>query len=83
MKTVIATAFSALLLGALLTPAFADDQTSTDPTRHTMGDSGKLPATNSMSTQRFPSRAREQEQAAEPPALTQWAMRGNFLRLIA
>ena len=51
MKTLVATAFSALLLGAVLTPAFADDQTSTDPTRHTMGDSGKLPATNSMSTQ--------------------------------
>ena len=48
MKTLVATAFSALLLGTVLTPAFADDQTSTDPTRHTMGDSGKLPATNSM-----------------------------------
>ena len=51
MKTLVATAFSALLLGTVLTPALADDQTSTDPTRHTMGDSGKLPATNSMSTQ--------------------------------
>ena len=51
MKTLVATAFSALLLGTVLTPALADDQTSTDPTRHTMGHSGKLPATNSMSTQ--------------------------------
>ena len=51
MKTLVATAFSALLLGTVLTPALADNQTSTDPTRHTMGDSGKLPATNSMSTQ--------------------------------
>ena len=51
MKTLVAAAFSALLFGAIITPAFADDQTSTDPTRHTMGDSGKLPATNNMSKQ--------------------------------
>jgi hypothetical protein len=51
MKLVIATIFSALLAGTALTPAMADDQPSTDPTRHTMGDSGKLPATNNVTTQ--------------------------------
>jgi hypothetical protein len=50
MKIAIATIFSALLLGSALTPAIADDQPSTDPTRHTMGDEGKLPATNSATT---------------------------------
>ena len=33
MKILIATAFSALLLGTALTPAMADDQPSTDPAR--------------------------------------------------
>jgi hypothetical protein len=51
MKILIATAFSALLLGTALTPAMADDQPSTDPARHKMGDEGKLPATNGVSTQ--------------------------------
>ncbi len=50
MKYVIATAFSALLLGTVLTPAMAEDQPSTDPARHRMGDEGKLPATNSTTT---------------------------------
>jgi len=50
MKYVIATAFSALLLGTALAPAMADDQPSTDPARHRMGDEGKLPATNSTTT---------------------------------
>jgi len=49
-KIVIATAFCALLGGTALTPALADDQPSTDPARHTMGDEGKLPATNSVTT---------------------------------
>ena len=53
MKLVIATAFSALLLGAALTPTLADDQPSNDPARHRMGDEGKLPATNNM-TKRVP-----------------------------
>ncbi len=53
MKFVIATTFSAFLLGAAMAPAIADDQPSTDPTRHTMGDSGKLPATDAT-TSRVP-----------------------------
>ena len=51
MKILIATAFSALLLGTALTPAMADDQPSTDPARHKMGDEGKLPATKGVTTQ--------------------------------
>lgn len=52
MKIAIATIFSALLLGTAFAPAIAEDQQpSTDPTRHTMGDSGKLPATNGVTTQ--------------------------------
>lgn len=50
MKLIIATAFSALLLGSALAPALADDQPSNDPARHRMGDEGKLPATDSMTT---------------------------------
>lgn len=51
MKTIIATAFLGFLVGAALTPAIADDQSATDPTRHRMGDEGKLPATNSATSQ--------------------------------
>jgi hypothetical protein len=51
MKILIATAFSALLLGTALTPAIADDQPSTGPAQHRMGDEGKLPATNNVTTQ--------------------------------
>ena len=51
MKYFIATAFAALLFSSTL--SIAEDQTSTDPTRHTMGDSGKLPA-NSAVTGRVP-----------------------------
>jgi hypothetical protein len=50
MNYVIATVFSAFLLGTALTPAIADDQTPTDPARHRMGDEGKLPATNGVTT---------------------------------
>jgi len=49
-KMIIATAFCALLSGAALTPALADDQPANDPARHRMGDEGKLPATNSATT---------------------------------
>lgn len=49
-KIVIATAFCALLGGAAMTPALADDQPANDPARHKMGDEGKLPATNSATT---------------------------------
>jgi len=47
MKYFIATAFAALLFSSTL--SIAEDQTSTDPTRHTMGDSGKLPANSAVS----------------------------------
>ena len=47
-KIVIATAFCALLGGTSL--ALADDQPANDPARHRMGDEGKLPATNSVTT---------------------------------
>jgi len=50
MKILIATAFSALLLGTALTPANADEP-STGPAQHRMGDEGKLPATNNVTTQ--------------------------------
>jgi len=50
MKFIIAMAFPALLLGTVLTPALADDQPSNAPARHTMGDEGKLPATNGVTT---------------------------------
>lgn len=53
MKIAIATALSALVLGAALAPAIADDQPSNEPARHRMGDEGKLPATNST-TSRVP-----------------------------
>ncbi len=53
MKIILAAAFSALLLGTVSAPAIAEDQPSTDATRHTMGDEGKLPATNAT-TNRVP-----------------------------
>lgn len=49
-KIVIATAFCALLGGTALTSALAEDQPANDPARHKMGDEGKLPATNSVTT---------------------------------
>ena len=49
MKILIATAFSALLLGTALTPAIADEP-STGPAQHRMGDQGTLPATGNTST---------------------------------
>lgn len=53
MRIAIAAAFSALLIGTALAPAIAEDQPSSDPTRHRMGDEGKLPATNGV-TSRVP-----------------------------
>lgn len=50
MKIAIVTVLSTVLLGAALVPAFADDQPSNDPARHKMGDEGKLPATNGVTT---------------------------------
>lgn len=43
MKYVIATAFAVLSLSAATTLAIAEDQSTTDPTRHTFGEEGKLP----------------------------------------
>jgi hypothetical protein len=48
MKYIIATASAALLFSLATTPSIAEDQ-SADPTRHTMGDSGKLPASGAVS----------------------------------
>ena len=79
MKILIATAFSALLLGTALTPAIADDQPSTGPAQHRMGDEGKLPATNNVTTQ-VPEQGAGTEKAVAPPAHTGWAIRGHFLR---
>ena len=50
MKAYFATAAAILMLGAALTPAFADDQPSATPPK-TMGDEGKLPATSSVGKQ--------------------------------
>lgn len=43
MKYVIATAFAVLSLSAATTLAIAEDPSTTDPTRHTFGEEGKLP----------------------------------------
>ena len=51
MKIYIATAAAALMLGATLTPALADDQPSQATPPKTMGDEGKLPATSSVGKQ--------------------------------
>lgn len=48
MKYFIATAAVALLFSIATSPLIAEDQSS-DPTRHTMGDSGKLPASGAVS----------------------------------
>ncbi|WP_409563240.1 hypothetical protein RLW55_19015 [Hyphomicrobium sp. B1] len=51
MKVILAAAFSAFVLALAPLPAFSEDQQpSNDPTRHRMGDEGKLPATNSATT---------------------------------
>jgi len=50
MKYLIATASAALLLSLTTIPSIADDQTTTGPARHTMGDEGKLPATAAPSS---------------------------------
>ncbi len=51
MKYLIATASAALLLSIATTPSIAEDPTPADPTRHTLGDSGKLPASAGVSSQ--------------------------------
>jgi hypothetical protein len=50
MKYLIATASAALLLSLATIPSIADDQPSNDPARHTMGDTGKLPASGAASS---------------------------------
>ncbi len=49
MKYLIATASTAIILSFVATPSIADDQTSADRTRHTMGNEGKLPASGAVS----------------------------------
>lgn len=49
MKSLLATASVAILLSIATTPSIADDQTSTSPARHTMGDEGKLPSSGAVS----------------------------------
>lgn len=51
MKYFIAAASAALLLSVATTASIAEDQSDTDRTRHTMGDSGKLPASSATSSQ--------------------------------
>jgi hypothetical protein len=48
MKRVAMTAAAVVLLGAVLTPAIAQDRPDATPPK-TMGDEGKLPATDAMS----------------------------------
>lgn len=48
MKYFIATASAALFLSLIAMPSIADDQTSTNPARHTMGNEGKLPASGAV-----------------------------------
>ena len=48
VKYLFATAFAALLLSTTPTLSIADEQTP--PNRHTMGDSGKLPASGATSS---------------------------------
>jgi len=50
MKCFIAAASAAFLLSLTATASIADDQPSNDPARHTMGDSGKLPASNATNS---------------------------------
>ena len=49
MKYFIVAAFAALLLGTATIPSTAEDQPSTNSSTHTMGDTGKLPATGTVS----------------------------------
>ncbi len=51
MKYFIATTFAALLLATATTPSIAEDQPSADRSTHTLGDSGKLPASSAVSGQ--------------------------------
>lgn len=49
MKFLTAAASAAIIFAFAATPSIADDQTSTDPARHTMGDEGKLPSSGAVS----------------------------------
>jgi hypothetical protein len=49
MKYFIVAGSAAIFLSFVATPTIADDQTSTNPARHTMGDEGKLPASGAVS----------------------------------
>lgn len=49
MKSLIIAASAAIVLSFAATPSIADDQTSTDPARHTMGGEGKLPSSSAVS----------------------------------
>ena len=48
-KYILAPALAALAISAAAAPAFAEDQSPTKRPSHTMGDSGKLPATGGVS----------------------------------
>ena len=50
MKRITTTAAALVLLGAILTPATAQDRPGATPPK-TMGDEGKLPATDKMTGQ--------------------------------
>jgi hypothetical protein len=50
MKRIATTAAAVALLGAILTPAIAQDRPGATPPK-TMGDEGKLPATDKMTGQ--------------------------------
>lgn len=49
MKYIFATAAATVLLGAATIPAIAEDQPAANSSSHTMGDSGKLPASGAVS----------------------------------
>lgn len=53
MKYILATAAATLLLGAATLPATAEDTPAANGSSHTMGDSGKLPASGAV-TDRIP-----------------------------
>jgi hypothetical protein len=48
MKRITMTAAALVLLGAMLTPAIAEDRPVTKAPPKTMGDEGKLPATDTV-----------------------------------
>jgi hypothetical protein len=50
MKYFIVAASAAVLLSLATTPSISEDQSPPDPARHSMGDSGKLPASGATSS---------------------------------